>query len=81
MNEPISATELTEYLTMREKTPENIRLAARINAAANRDPVLRDRINALETLYDALTVDPVRRRAFLRAVESEGTRESEREVF
>ena len=81
MNEPISATELTEYLTMREKTPENIRLAARVNAAANRDPALRDRINALETLYDALTVDPVRRRAFLRAVESEGTRESEREVY
>ncbi len=54
----LSTEEILQYITLNTATPESIRFAARVNALMAEDDGLRRQIEALEEIYDSLTLPP-----------------------
>ncbi len=54
----LTPREMIEYVTLTEKSPEAIRFVARVNGLMAADPILQAKIQALEAVYDALSLPP-----------------------
>ncbi len=54
----LTPEEMIEYVTLTEKSPAAVRFVARVNTLMAADPALRAKIEALETVYDALSLPP-----------------------
>ncbi len=54
----LTPQEMIEYVTLTEKSPEAIRFVARVNGLMAADPILQAKIQALEAVYDALSLPP-----------------------
>ena len=54
----LTTEEILQYITLNTVTPESVRFVARVNALMAEDEGLRRRIEALEEIYDSLTLPP-----------------------
>lgn len=54
----LTTEEILQYITLNTATPESVRFVARVNALMAEDEGLRRRIEALEEIYDSMTLPP-----------------------
>lgn len=70
MRETITNEEIIDYITLKERTPENLRRIVAMNRLMAQDPDLRRRVETLEAIYDALALPRTQERlAFLQSQE------------
>lgn len=56
MRETMTNEEIIDYITLKERTPENLRRIVAMNRLMAQDPDLRRRVETLEAIYDALAL-------------------------
>ncbi len=54
----LTPREMIDYVTLTDTSPEAILFVARVNGMMAEHPELRAKIEALEAVYDALTLPP-----------------------
>lgn len=70
MRETMTNEEIIDYITLKERTPENLRRIVAMNRLMAQDPDLRRRVETLEAIYDALALPRTQERlAFLQSQE------------
>ena len=70
MRETMTNEEIIDYITLKERTPENLRRIVAMNRLMAQDPDLRRRVETLEAIYDALALPCTQERlAFLQSQE------------
>lgn len=70
MRETMTNEEIIDYITLKERTPENLRRIVAMNRLMAQDPDLRRRVETLEAVYDALALPRTQERlAFLQSQE------------
>ena len=70
MRETMTNEEIIDYITLKERTPENLRRIVAMNRLMAQDPDLRRRVEALEAIYGALALPRTQERlAFLQSQE------------
>ena len=70
MRETMTNEEIIDYITLKERTPENLRRIVAMNRLMAQDPDLRRRVETLEAIYDTLALPRTQERlAFLQSQE------------
>ena len=70
MRETMTNEEIIDYITLKERTPENLRRIVAMNRLMAQDPDLRRRVETLEAIYDVLALPRTQERlAFLQSQE------------
>lgn len=70
MRETMTNEEIIDYITLKERTPENLRRIVAMNRLMAQNPDLRRRVETLEAIYDALALPRTQERlAFLQSQE------------